>query len=182
MAFVKEGLESGDAANYICPDEERIAVWAMLKNAGIDVEKYEKDGTLVLESLTEHFMPNGVLDYKKAVNSSLDRWFEAERKGHKHLREIEDVGNFFFCRGKWKKYVTEYWLDPRWDEPNVSLWAVSKEPVGVVYKPFLMEITAIDIGNMNEAQITDFLKTLGRGTIIRTRIINPSVEEENIAF
>jgi len=140
-------------------------------DSGVDVEKYRKNGTLSLASLTEHFMSNGKLNYKKAVDSSLDRWFETKRKGFKHVRDIEDVGNFSFCGGKWQKYAIEYWLDPRWDEPSVSQWAVSKEPVGVVYKPFILEITSINVRHMTETQITDLLKMLGKGAIIRTRII-----------
>jgi len=130
-AFMREGLEDGDAVIYIHPDEEGETVRAKLKEHGVDVEKYEKDGALLLRRLTEDFMSNGKLDYEKAVINGLNWWAEAKRKGYKHSRSIEDVGDFSFCNGQWQKYVTDYWLDLRWDDPDVSEWVESKEPVGL---------------------------------------------------
>ncbi|NIR86325.1 hypothetical protein GWO13_01650 [Candidatus Bathyarchaeota archaeon] len=171
-AFIREGLESGDAVWYIYPDEESGTVRAKLGEHGIDVEKYEKDGTLCMKSLTEHFMSNGKLDYEKAVIDNLNWWAEAKKKGYKHVRNIEDVGEFSFANGQWQKYVTDYWLDPRWDDPNVSEWVESKEPVGVVYNPFVMEITAINVEHMTETQVNELLKAIGGGTLVPARFID----------
>jgi len=171
LAFVQDGLESGDAVNYVYPDEESLTVWAMLKDAGIDVEQYKRDDTLRLESLTEHFMSNGRLDYEKAVINGLNRWDAAKRKGYKHVRDIEDVGDFSFCGGQWLQYIKYYWLDPEWNDPSISKWAVSEEPTGVVYDPFVMEITAVNVENMTHTQLTELFSTMGRGAEVRTRII-----------
>ena len=171
-AFIREGLENGDAVDYIYPDEENEIVRAKLKEHGINVKKYEKDGTLFMISLTENFMPNGKLDYEKAVNAGLNRWAEAKRKGYKHMRDIEDLSDFSFANGQWQKYVTDYWLDPRWDDPDVSEWVESKETVGVVYTPFLKEITAINVEHMTETEITELLKTFGEGPMAPARFID----------
>jgi len=170
--FIREGLENGDAVAYSYPDEESETVRAELKDHGIDVEKYEKDGTLRMRSLTKFFMPNGKLDFERAVVDALNWWTEAKRRGHKHARGIEDVGNFSFVNGQWQKYVKDYWLDPRWDDPNVSEWVTSKEPVGVVYVPFLMEITAINVERMMEKQVTELLEAFGRGNVAPARFID----------
>jgi len=129
-AFIREGFENGDAVYYIYPDEESGTVRAKLEKYGIDVEEYVKDGALRLISLTELFMPNGKLDFEKVVNYALNIWAEWKRGGYNHTRIIEDVGDFSFINGKWQKYVTDYWLDPRWNDPNVSEWVESKEPGG----------------------------------------------------
>jgi len=171
-AFIHEGLENGDAVFYLFPDEEKEIVRTKLEEHGIDVEKYEKDGTLRMESASEYFMSNGKLDYEKAVVNGLSRWTEAKRKGYEHVRDIEDLGDFSFVNGQWQKYVTDYWLDPRWADPDVSEWTGSRETVGVVYEPFLMEITAVNVEHMSEIQVTELLKAFGRGKIVPARFID----------
>jgi hypothetical protein len=171
-AFIREGLENGDAVIYFYPDEENENVRAKLKEHGINVEKYETDDTLFMISLTENFMANGKLDCEKAVNAGLNRWAEAKRKGYKHMRDIEDLGDFSSISDQWQKYVTDYWLDPRWDDPDVSEWVESRETVGVVYTPFLKEITAINVECMTETEVTELLKTFGDGPMAPARFID----------
>ena len=171
-AFVREGLENGDAVYYIHPDRESETARARFNEHGIDVEKHEKEGTLCMVSQTEHFMSSGKLDYERAVIDNLNWWVEAKKKGYKHVRNIEDVGDFSFANGQWQKYVADYWLDPRWDDPNGSEWVESREPVGVVYSPFIMEITAINVERMAETQVDELLKAFGRGTLVPARFID----------
>mgnify|MGYP001048606339 CR=1 FL=1 len=163
-AFMREGLESGDAVWYTYPDEESETVKAKLEEYGIDVKEYEKNGALHMTSLTEEFMSNGKLDYNKAVSDGVNWWGETKRKGCKHARSIQDVGDFSFVNGQWRKWITDYWLDPRWDDPNVSEWVVSKEPVGSVYIPFVMSVTAINVERMVEKKIDEILEAFGRTT------------------
>jgi hypothetical protein len=166
--FVREGLENGDLVTYTYPDEESETVRAKLREHGVDVEKYEKEGALRLETLTEGFMPDGKLDYEKAVTVGLDWWTEAKRNGYKHVRGLEDLGDFSFANGQWQKWVKKYWLDPRWDDPITSEWVlsdVSPEPaLGVSMVPFLIEMTAINVERMKEAEVTELLKALGGAT------------------
>ena len=171
-AIIREGLENGDLVTYTYPDEESETVRAKLKEYGIDVEKYEKDDTLRMESLSESLKSNGKFNSEKAVIDGLYWWAEAKRKGYKHVRDIEDVGDFSFINGQWQKYVADYWLDPRWEDPNVSEWVESEEPVGVVYVPFLIEVTAINVERMTEPQVTELLKAMGRGTLVPARFID----------
>jgi len=171
-AFIREGLESGDAVWYTYPDEESETVRAKLKEHGIDAKKHEKDGTLRMETMTEGFMSNGKLDFEKGIIDSLNWWAEMKRKGYKHARGIEDFGDFSVFNGQWQRYVTEYWLDPRWDDPNISEWVESREPLGVVYVPFLKEVTAINVERMTEAQVVELLKAMGEGTIVPARSVD----------
>ncbi len=66
----------------------------------------------------------------------------------------------------------DYWLDPRWNDPKVSELVEFKGPAGVVYKPFLIEITAINVEHMSEAQVRDILKAFGGGKSPPTRFID----------
>jgi DNA-binding Lrp family transcriptional regulator len=171
-AFIRESLENGDAMLYIYSDEERETVRTKLEEYGIDVEECEEDEALLLESVSEFFTLNGKLDFEKAVTNSLDFWSEAKRRGYKHARIIEDLGNFSFINGQWQKYVADYWHDPRFEDPKVSEWVEYKGPTGIVFKPFLMEITAINVEHMSEAQASDMLQALGGGKNPPTRFID----------
>jgi len=71
-AFIREGLENGDAVLYSYPEEENETVRAGLRKYGIDVGKYEKDDTLRMVRLSEYFVSNGKLDYEKAVIHGLN--------------------------------------------------------------------------------------------------------------
>ena len=161
-AFIREGLENDDTVFYVYPDEESETIRTKFKEHGIDVKKHEKDGSLRMMSLTEHFMANSELNKEKAVQVVLDFWNEAKRKGYNHVRHIEDVGDFSFVNGQWQKYVTNYWLNPIWDDLHVSEWVVSEES-GVAYKPFILEITATNLEHMTETQVTEILRAFSRG-------------------
>ncbi len=168
-AYILEGIQSGDAVMYTYPDEESTTVRTRLEEYGVEVKRYEKDRQLRLLSLTENFMPDGRLDYEQAVAFSLNWWKEVKEEGYKHARGIEDFGNFF-VNEPWKKYVTDYWRDPRWDDPNLSEWVMSK-PVGrIVFKPFIKDVSAINVEHMKETQVTEFLRALGKGTGITAKL------------
>jgi KaiC/GvpD/RAD55 family RecA-like ATPase len=160
-AFIREGIERGDWIFYLYPDEESKIVRARLKEYGIDVEKNERDGAIYMKSLTEYFMPNGSFDKEKSIQFLLNRREEAKRK-RRNVREIEDVGDFSFLNGQWRQYVVDYWDNHKWGVPS---------GVGILYEPFLMELTAINIGNMSKAQVAEILKTVGGGKYPPTMFI-----------
>jgi len=171
-SFIRDGLENGDAVWYGYPDEERETVRDKLIEFGIDVEKYAKDGTLRMSSVTQSLMPNGKLDYERAVLEDLRVWAEFKKRGYKHIRDIMDLGDFSFVDGNWQKFISDYWLDPRWDDPKISEWVVSKEPAGVVYVSFIMAITAVNVEHMEPEQVNEILKAFGRGNVVPARFID----------
>jgi hypothetical protein len=170
--FIREGLENGDLVDYAYPDEESENVRAKLREYGIDVEKHESNGSLNLNSQTEYLMPDGKFDSERAVQNGLDKWAEAKRKGYKHYRDLEDLGDFSFVNGQWQKYVTEYWRDPRWTDPNVSKWVERTDLTKAIYEPFLIELTAINVEHMIEQQVIELLKAFGEGAFESTRFID----------
>jgi len=159
-AFIREGLESGDMVNYLYPDEEGETVRAKLKEYGINVEKYERNGALRLRSLTDYYLRDGNFDKEGAIKKGLDERAEAKRNGYKHFREINDVGNFSFLDGQWKIYL-DYWDDPKWG---------ALPGVGIVYEPFIVELTVFNVEGMDEGHVADLVKAFcGEG---RARLID----------
>jgi hypothetical protein len=179
LTFIREGLEKGDAVWYAYPDEEGEAVRAGLKENGVNVEKYEKNDALRLINIKEYFMPNGKLDYNQAVIHGLNLWTEIMRKGYKHLRDIEDMGDFSFANGQWQKFITDYWLDPRWTDLS-SEWIESEDAVGIVYVPFIMGITAINTAHMPETEVNELLKAFGQGSTVAAKHID--LLKESVSF
>jgi len=150
-AFIREGLENGDRVDYTYPDEESETVRAKLKEHGIDVDKYEKDDTLRMESLTEYYMPDGKFDKERAIRMGLDDRAEAKRKGYKHFRSLEDLSDFSFLNGQWQTYM-EYWDDPRWETPSGPYTEI------LSYTPFVIELTAFNVEGIGKAQLDEMLK------------------------
>lgn len=151
-AFIREGLERGERIFYFYPDEENETLRTDLKEHGLDVEKHERDGNLYMKSLTEHFMPEGCFDKDRSIQFLLKHRAKAKKQGYK-VREIEDVGDFSFLKGQWQRYL-DYWNDPRWGV---------RSGVGVIYEPFIIELTAVNVGSMSDMQTRDILESFGGG-------------------
>jgi hypothetical protein len=77
---------------------------------------------------------NGEFNPKKAANTTLNWWIEAERKGYNHIRYIEDLGDFSFLNGQWRRYL------PYLEDPDFFEWETSKERIvtsqNTLYTPF----------------------------------------------
>ncbi|MFB0523728.1 MAG: MEDS domain-containing protein [Candidatus Bathyarchaeia archaeon] len=155
-AFISEGLESGDLVDYSYPDEESETVRAKLKEYGIDVEKYEREGNLILDSLTEYYTPDGKFDKDRLVNKGLNDRAEAKRKGYKHYRSLDDLGDFSFLNGQWQTYI-DYWDDPAWETPS----GTGRDMLD--YSPFVTELTAFSIEGIDEPQLAEMLKAFWVG-------------------
>jgi len=156
-AYILEGLENGDLVDYGYPDEESETIRAKLKEYGIDVEKYEKKGALVLDSLTEWYLPDGKFDKKRAIRMEFETRVEARRKGYKHFRALEDLGDFSFLDGQWQIYL-DYWNDPKWETPsdlNIEM---------LDYTPFVMELDAFSVEGVGEVQLAEMLKAFWVGS------------------
>ncbi|MFB0501864.1 MAG: MEDS domain-containing protein [Candidatus Bathyarchaeia archaeon] len=159
-AFIREGLESGDRVDYTYRGEESETVRTKLKEYGVNVEKYERNGALSLRSLTEYYLPDGTFDKEKAIKKGLDERAEAKKKGYKHFIDLSDVGDLSFLNGDWQKYL-EYWEDPRWG---------ALPGTGIVYKPFIIELTVFNVERKSEGQVADLVKAFcGEG---RARLID----------
>jgi len=155
-AFIREGLENGDLVDYTYPDEDSQIVRAKLKEHGINVEKYEMEGALVLTGLSEWYMPDGKFDMERAFREEFETRAKAKRKGYKHFRALEDLGDFSFLNGQWQTY-TNFWDNPRWEIPSSTYTEL------LDYTPFVMELTAFNVEGIGEAQLAEMLKAFWVG-------------------
>ncbi|MGD8543765.1 MAG: MEDS domain-containing protein [Candidatus Bathyarchaeota archaeon] len=164
-AFIREGLENGDLVDYAYPDEESETVRATLKEHGIDVEKYERQGALVLNGLSEWYMPDGKFDKERAFKMEFEARAEAKRKGYKHYRALEDVGDFSFLNGQWQIY-TDYWDNPIWVIPSGTYTELLN------YTPFVIELNAFNVEGIGEAQLAEMFKAFWVGNPAYTVFID----------
>jgi KaiC/GvpD/RAD55 family RecA-like ATPase len=155
-AFIREGLENGDLVDCGYPDEESETFRAKLKEYGIDVEKYERKGALVLDSLSEWYMPDGKFDKERAIRMGLEARAEAKRKGYKHFRAFEDLGDFSFLDGQWQTYM-KYWDDPIWETPSGPYTEI------LDYTPFVIEMVAFNVESIGEVQLAEMFEAFWVG-------------------
>ncbi len=158
-AFIREGLENGDQVIYIYPDEDSDIIKTKLETHEINVEKHEKDGTLILRSLTQYYLLDGKFDKDRTIKKSLEGRVEAKKRGYAHLRVIEDLGDFSFLDGQWQTY-TDYWDDPRWDSPSNATRTYRDV---LSYNPFIIELTAFNVEGINKLQLYKMLKAFWVG-------------------
>jgi len=128
--LIWEGLTSGKRVIYKYPDNEDKAVRKKLKEHGIDVEKREKDSSLILTTLSQFYFSDGVFDGEKAVRSLKELKADSLKKGYTQLIDFVDLGDFSFLEGD--KYI-EYLSDKSWktyiDEHVIELFAVNSEKI-----------------------------------------------------
>jgi hypothetical protein len=166
-AFIREGLEAGDQIFYTYPDEERATVRQSLVQNGIDPgrgEKSEKSGDLILRSLSEHYLENGRFNKENTIKKELELRGAAKKAGYKHFRDLDDVGDLSFLKGQWQTYI-DYWDDDLWGIPRGS-------GPGILYDPFIMELTAINVEGVSEKLIRDILNAFGGGKHSPIRLID----------
>jgi hypothetical protein len=166
-SFISEGLRNGDKVFYVYPDEESAVVRKRLVHYGIDPDtgkKSEMSGSLMLRSASEHYLPNGRFDIVDTISRELELRSQAKREGYKHFRDLGDVGNLSFLEGNWPAFM-EYWDDPSWGVP-------SRSGQGILYEPFLMELTAINVDGLSEESTRSILSALSGGRQSQTRLID----------
>jgi hypothetical protein len=166
-SFILEGLEKGELVFYTYPDKESPTVRRNLVQNGIDPErgkKCEKKGSLILRSLTEHYIPNRVFDKKNIIKKELELRDAVKKAGYKHFRYLDDLGNLSFMGAQWQAFI-DYWYDPAWGPQSNSDSSTSKEPP-------ITELTAINVENMNDKTAHDILNALSRRKQSSTRLID----------
>ena len=166
-SFIREGLEGGDRVFYTYPDEEGAVVRKRLVQNGVDPDKgdrSEKSGSLILRSLSEHYLVNGRFDYKTVIRRELELRSETRKAGYKHFRDLDDVGSLSFLRGNWQAFM-QYWDDPGWGVPSGS-------GLGIRFEPFIMEVTADNVDGLSEESTRSILNGFSGGKQSATLLID----------
>jgi len=103
--YIHEGLQRADRVVYTFPDEESTIVRLKLKELGIDIEKHEKEGSLVLLSLSEAYLSNGHFNKEKLIEFWKNFKEESKKKGFRNERDLFDLGDLSFLKGVEDKYL-----------------------------------------------------------------------------
>jgi len=142
-AYIREGLLNGSRVLYKYPDGEDEAVRKELREHGVDVEGYEKNGSLILMTLSQFYLSDGFFDQEKGIRFLSELKADSLKKGYTQLRDSVDVGDFSFLGENMGKYI-EYLNDERWrsylDEYVTELFAVNTEKVS---EKLLSELTKV---------------------------------------
>jgi KaiC/GvpD/RAD55 family RecA-like ATPase len=137
--YVREGLEKGDRVIYAYPIEDSELVRAKLKDNGVEVEKSERTGALVLMDISRVCMRNGVIDKGQLINFWNDFKADTKKGGFKHERDLFDLGDLTFL-GNQKDYYFEY----------------LKEANAELMDPFMVELRAVNSENLSPELIREF--------------------------
>ena len=164
--LIWEGLTAGNRVIYKYPDNEDTVVRKKLKEHGVNVEKHERDGSLILTTLSQFYLSDGLFNEEKAIRTLNELKANSLKSGYPQLIDFVDLGDLSFLRGNEDKYI-EYLNDDRWktyvDEHVIELFAVNSEKISKnllnqlqTHGP-LPSIHPIDL----ITQMNTFSKTLG---------------------
>lgn len=95
FAYLKAGLEKGEAAAYIASQETPEQIKQAMRKFGIDVERYEAAGALHVLPYTEWYYLNGYFDMSRTMNLWRRLYEQTSAKGFKGLRVTGEVSCFF---------------------------------------------------------------------------------------
>jgi len=135
FAFLKRGLDEGEAAAYIASQETADQIREAMRNAGFNVEELEKTGALHIISYKEWYYLDGYTDSKRTNALWQQLYDETKAKGFKGLWVTGETA-CFFERGDVKELVSyEKSLHKKVDLPMqvVCAYDTSQVPIGVFY-------------------------------------------------
>ncbi len=130
--FILKGLTSDKRVIYKYPDNEDEAVRKKLKEHGVDVERCEENGSLILKTLSRFYLSDGLFDGEEAIRFLNKLKADSSKKGYTQLMDFVDLGDFSFLGEDHEKYI-EYLNDERWkayvDDYVTELFAANAEKV-----------------------------------------------------
>lgn len=137
--YIRQGLCKGDRVIYAYSNTDSEIIKSKLKAHGIDVEKHEKNRSLILMSISHIYMRNGVIDKSQLINFWNDMKIDAKKSGFKHERDLFDLGDLSFLGDQKEKYF-EY----------------LREANSQLMDPFMIELRAVNTENLNPQLIQEF--------------------------
>jgi hypothetical protein len=130
--LILKGLTSGHRVIYKYPDNENEVVRRKLKEHGVDVERCEENESLILTTLSQFYLSDGIFDGEKAVRFLNKLKEDTLQKGYTKLMDFVDLGDFSFLGEDKERYI-EYLNDERWktyvDNYVIELFAANAEKV-----------------------------------------------------
>jgi len=178
-AFVHEGILVGDRVVYVYPDEEKETVRVSLKKYGVDVERFEKKGVLLLMSISQAYLNSGIFDPEKSKEFWTQLEHETVKIGYKHERDLMDMGDLSIMGDSAEKYLE--FMSWESDPFIIALRAFNAKTLKV-YKERLIRSQGAKLINLSEfADAFSSLLGLTHEQIVGKRILlefDPSSDYE----
>ncbi len=137
--YIHEGIREGDRVIYAFSEPDTDVVRPKLRECGIDVEKCERNGSLVLMGVSHVYIRNGVINKSQLINFWNDLKTDTRKSRFKHERDLFDMGDLSFL-GSQKDVYFEYLR-----EANTQLM-----------DPFMIELRAVNIEALDPRVIQEF--------------------------
>lgn len=93
--YIKHALENGEAAAYVCSEEDPSDIKAAMEQFGIPTEKHRETGALRILYYTDFCMPDGKFSIPNTLNLWRGFYKQALNKGFKGLRVTGEMTCFF---------------------------------------------------------------------------------------
>ncbi len=93
--YLKSGLENDEAAVYVSTEENPSEIRDAMKRFGIEVEKYEKTGALLILGYNDYYIIEGKFDLQTTMGLINKMYNEALSKGFKGWRGAGEMACFF---------------------------------------------------------------------------------------
>ena len=93
--YINRGLVQSQAAAYVCSEETPGEIRKAMKEYGIDVESYERDGALSILNYTDVYISDGKFSLVDTMTSWEAFYEEAISQGFKGLRVTGEMSCFF---------------------------------------------------------------------------------------
>jgi hypothetical protein len=94
FTYLKAGLDAGDAAAYVAGDESPNEIREAMKEFGLDVEHYEKNGALRIIDYRAWYIIKGEFNADKMISVWKKLLGKVKAKGFKGLRVTGEVDCF----------------------------------------------------------------------------------------
>jgi hypothetical protein len=138
-AYINQGIRKGDRVIYAYSDTDADLARAELKEEGVEVEKHERNGSLVLMGISHVYMRNGIIDKGQLINFWNDLKADTKKNGFRHERDLFDLGDLSFL-GDQKESYFEY----------------LREANSQLMDPFMIELRAVNVKGLSPELIQEF--------------------------
>jgi len=94
FSYIKQGLERGESAKYICSEETTSEIADGMREFGIDVDAFQKSGALEILQYDEFYIKDGKFDVQEVMDSWQEFYNQSRAAGFKGLRVTGEMSCF----------------------------------------------------------------------------------------
>lgn len=95
FTYLRAGLEKGEAAAYVAGQETPEKIRQHMRESGIDLERYEKNGALRVVGYRDWYVIDGKFDVSRTIGLWNKLLVELKTRGFKGLRVAGEMACFF---------------------------------------------------------------------------------------